>query len=132
MSKSEDFPKTFECRVGGYDLSLFIGNCAVALFRSQSEVDYIAVDMPDDPDSTLRVFNNAPLARWMAGYELRHTKHGLIRQPVVEIEGKEAVFRELTGWNPAVVEKEAPSEHELEMFLDVNAENLDREWQAGL
>jgi len=60
--------KIFECRVAGRDLELRLGNCAIVLFRTQQEVDYLAVELDDDDEgTTLRVFNNPEMVRWMAG-----------------------------------------------------------------
>jgi len=119
--------KTFEVTVAGRDLSLFIGNCAIALFRTQQEVDYIAVDIEEDgEEQTLRVFNNPELARWMAGYSITYNKHGLLRLPVNDLEHHtDHSFRELMGWNPAVIEREQPNDKELEMWTEVNTTDLE-------
>ena len=34
------------------------------------------------------------------------------------------------GWNPPVIEKEKPSEREMELWLDVNTRDLDKEWEG--
>ena len=122
----EDERKIFECSVGGRDLELFLGNCAITLFRSTPEVDYLAVELEDD--LVLRVFNNPEFVRWMAGYRIAKAGDNYDRPQVLNFRDSPDSFRELTGWNPAVVEKEEPSELEMEMFLDVNLTGLDDEW----
>lgn len=120
---AEQFP-TFEITVAGREISLEIGRCAVALFRAQQEVSYIAVDLDDE--QTLRIFNNLEFARWLAGYQIVED-NGVIGRPAVlaEFNGEDKTFREITGWNPAVVEREHPSEHEIEMWTDVNMRDME-------
>lgn len=128
---SGEYPRTFECSVAGRELALVIGNCACVLFRTQQEVDYLAVDIiEDNEEQTLRVFNNTSLIRWMAGYRLKRHEGNMMRPLVLNFKDVPSSFRELTGWNPAVIEREMPSESELEMFLDVNAGRIDQEWGA--
>jgi len=126
----ENERKVFECRVAGHDLTLRLGNCAVVLFRTNQEVDYLAIDLENEDEQTLRVFNNPSFVRWMAGYRLTKTGDNYDRPQVLNFEGSPDSFRELTGWNPPVIEKEEPNEAEMEMFLDVNTGNLDAEWQG--
>lgn len=126
----ENERKIFECRVAGHELELMLGNCAVTLFRSTPEVDYLAVDLEDD--LILRVFNNPGFVRWLAGYRIAKAGDNYDRPQVLSFEHSPDSFRELTNWNPPVIEKEEPSDEEMEMFLDVNLTGLDREWQEGL
>lgn len=122
--------KTFEVTIGSYDLSLRLGNCACVLFRRQQEVDYLAIDLEDDEEQTLRVFNNPDMVRWMAGFRIIEKEGNVFRQAVLNHENSpNESFRERTGWNPFIIEKEEPNEGELEMFLDVNAADLDKEWR---
>lgn len=118
---AEQYP-SFEINVGDREISLQIGRCAVALFRKQQEVSYIAVDLDDD--STLRIFNNLGFAQWLS-YKIEEENGVINRIPVVaEFNGEDKTFREVTGWSPAIVEREEPSEHEIQMWLDINARDL--------
>lgn len=115
---------SFEITVGGRDVSLEIGRCAVALFRTQQEVQYLAVDLDDE--QTLRIFNNSEFAEWVAGYRLEE-HNGVLDRPTVytEYHGQDRTFREITGWSPVTIEKETPSDTEIEMWLDINASDID-------
>jgi hypothetical protein len=120
-----EIPKPFEVTIGGRDLSLEAGKCACVLFRRQQEVDYLAVDISteEEPDVTLRVFNNVPFVRWLAGIALEADGTPYM------VTADEKLFRDEYGWNPAVIIKEQPNEDELEYFLDVNTRDLDAEWE---
>lgn len=126
----EDERKIFECSIAGRELELFLGNCAVAMFRSMPEVDYLAVDIEDD--LVLRIFNNPEFVHWMAGYRIARAGDNYDRPQVLNFKDSPDSFRELTGWNPPVIEKEEPTDNEMEWFLDVNAGNIDQEWQEGV
>lgn len=120
---AEQLP-SFEITVGGREVSLQVGRCAVALFRRQQEVSYIAVDQEDE--TTLRIFNNLEFAQWLS-YKIVEENGAISRLPVVaEFNGEDKTFREVTGWSPAVVEREEPSEHEIEMWADVNARDMEK------
>lgn len=137
----ENERKIFECRVAGRDLELEYGNCVAVLFRNYVEVDYLAVhttenaldeetQMISPEDVIIRIFNNPSLVRWMAGYRLAWAGDNLDRPQVLNFQDTPDSFRELTGWNPPVIEKEEPTDEEMEWFLDVNAGNIDAEWRA--
>jgi hypothetical protein len=111
------------------------------LFRTCVEVDYLAVQttemmldeetqMIEPEDVVLRVFNNPEFVRWMAGYRLAKAGDNWDRPQVLNFRDSPDSFRELTGWNPIVVEKDEPSPAEMEMFLDINLTGLDEEWRA--
>lgn len=134
--------KTFECTVGGRDLSLTPENCIAVLFRECVEVDYLAVQTTEleldeetqevSPEEVvLRVFNNPKMVRWMAGYRIARAGDNWDRPQVLSFEDSPDSFKEMTGWNPGVIEKTRPSEAELEMFMDVNLGQLDLEWEQG-
>lgn len=121
-----EIQRPFEVTVGEYQLSLTLGRCACVMFRNQQEVDYLAVNASapgDEEESALRIFNNIKLVRWMAGFAFHEDGIGL-----TTAEGQ--TFHEQYGWWPAVIIKDEPSETELEWFLDVNAGNIDEEWQG--
>lgn len=123
----EDGRQAFEIKVGDKDLSLTLGMCAVALFRTNQEVSYIAVDLEDD--QTLRIFNNADVAFDMAGYTLVE-RDGELYRPTARRDwgnGSAQTFREVHGWNPAVIEREEPNEREIEMFVEINSSDLDED-----
>jgi hypothetical protein len=117
--------KKFEFRVGGRSVELEVGKCAVALFRDKREVDYISVDLGEE--NALRIFNNVEFTRWVGGYAIGLDENGHIDRSTVLMEqedGSNVTFRELTGWNPSVIEKEAPFDWEEEMWLEVNLRDL--------
>jgi hypothetical protein len=124
----EGLPKPFEIHVGDRDLSLTLGMCAVALFRKKQEVSYIAVDTEDEGESaTLRIFNNPDIAFDMAGYTLAE-REGELYRPTARRDwgnGFAQTFREVHGWNPAVIEREEPNEAEIDMWVDINMQDLD-------
>lgn len=120
--------KPFEFRIGEREMSVSLGRVACVLFRTQQEVDYLAVNTSqegDEESTVLRIFNNVDLVRWMAGFSLHKDGQGLTTD-----DGH--TFREEYGWNPATVVKNAPNDDEMEWFLDVNARNLESEWERGL
>jgi len=132
--------RSFECSVGGRDLSLTPENCIAMLFRTCVEVDYLAIQTTEmvvdehtqeisPEDVILRVFNNPEMVRWMAGYRIAEAGDNYDRPQVLNFSGSPDSFKELTGWNPITVEKNEPSESEMEMFLDVNVGNIDQEWK---
>lgn len=116
--------KPFEIKVAGYELSLQLGHCVCVLFRTQQEVDYLAVQMEEE--RTLRIFNNVELVRWMAGLALHQDG------TPYQVAADDRLFYDEYGWNPATIIKIAPSEDELELWLDVNARDIDKEWQNGI
>lgn len=113
--------KPFEIKVAGRELSLGVGRCACVLFRTQQEVDYLAVDISDEEQRTLRVFNNVELVRWMAGLALQEDG------TPYQVTADDRLFRDEYGWSPAVVIKNRPSEDELDWYVDVNTVDLDEE-----
>lgn len=117
---SEAYPD-FEITVGGKEVLLQYGKWAVALFRRQQEVDYIAVDLDDD-GGTLRIFNNPDIARWFAGYEISEKDGRIARTPMFR---DNQLFRNLVGYNPAVIERETPNESEIEMWTEINAADME-------
>jgi hypothetical protein len=120
--------KPFEIRVGGRELKLELGKCACVLFREQQEIDYLAIDTsePEDEDrTTLRIFNNVQMVRWMAGLAL--TEDGTPYQVAAD----NKLFRDEYGWNPPVILKNAPNNDELEWWLDVQTRDLEKEWNNG-
>lgn len=127
-----EIQKPFEITVNETTYQLMAGKCAVALFYEKQEVDYLAVDISqagDEESSTLRIFNNPMLVRWMAGLSI--SPEGF-QNITLEVDGEDKRFRELYGWNPAVVIKNQPSEWEEEMWLDVNTRDLSNEWEGFL
>lgn len=123
MSNLEQKP--FEFRVGEHELSVKLGEIACVMFRQQQEVDYLAINTTqegDEESSVLRIFNNVKLVRWLAGFAFHEDGIGL-----TTAEGR--TFHDDFGWWPATVIKWRPNESELEWFLDVNAGNIDQEWQ---
>ena len=117
--------RAFEIKVGDHELSLALGKCAVALFRQQQEVSYVAVDLEDD--RILRIFNNPDLAFDMGGYRLVESSGELYR-PTSRRDwgnGYEQTFREAFGWNPSIVERETPSDWEIEAWVELNTQDLD-------
>lgn len=126
--------RAFEVKVGDYDLALELGNCACVLFRSQQEVDYLAIDVEDD--QTLRIFNNVDFVRWLAGYSIAERDGNIYRPTTRNSDLGNATFREFIAtdggepWGPAVIEREAPNDREVEMWVEINASDLDgeREW----
>lgn len=119
--------KPFEFHIGDKDFALELGMCAVALFRKQQEVAYIAVDLEQEGEEvTMRIFNNPEIAHWLAGYELVE-KDGNYYRVVKRMpyEGISQTFREVHGWNPAIIEREEPNEREIDMWVDVNTKDLD-------
>lgn len=126
---SEIERKPFEMNVRGEQHSLTLGMCAVVMFRINQAVDYLAVDLTEEGEedkTTLRIFNNEDMVRWMAGYAIIHREDGVHRQTIM-MNGE--TFREQHGWNPVVIEKETPSDTEEEMWLDVQARDVDKEWE---
>lgn len=122
-------PRPFEITVGNRELSLTLGMCAVALFRANQEVSYIAIELEDD--QMLRIFNNADVAFDMAGYTLVE-RDGELYRPTARRDwgnGFAQTFREAHSWNPITVEKEEPSEFEMQMWLDINTSDLDHPWE---
>lgn len=120
--------RSFEIKVGGRSIELELGKCAVSLFRRKQEVDYLAVQDPDDEENVMRIFNNEDFVRWVAGYQIDVGEDG-IERPTVYMENDNfdhpVTFRELTGWSPSVIEKENPLDWEEEMWLDVQMRDLD-------
>lgn len=126
---SEAF-QPFEIKVGERTLQLELGKCAVCLFRKKQEVDYIALQDPEDEEEQIRIFNNQEFARWVGGYTLQLVD-GEIERPTMWMEFDDEehhTFREINGWNPVVIEREEPSEKEIEMWLDVQIRGIDEEW----
>lgn len=120
--------KPFEFRIGEREMSVKLGEVACVLFRAQQEVDYLAINTTEEGDeesTVLRIFNNVNLVRWLAGMSLHEDGQGLTTD-----DGR--TFREQHGWNPPVIIKNQPNESEMEWFLDVNARNLESEWEKGL
>lgn len=114
--------KPFEATIGDRELVLNLGDCACVLFRTQQEVDYLAVSTVDEgEDAILRVFNNVNLVRWMAGIALEADGTPYM------VTMNDGLFRDEYGWNPAVVIKHEPNTEELEWFVDVNTQDLDGE-----
>jgi hypothetical protein len=140
MSTPES-PKRFEIRVGGREVELRLGHCAVVLFRREAdqELDYVAVDMTEDGEeqTTLRIFDNVQFARWLGGYAIGRDEDGeLVRTTMYLCDESDPndepkTYRSLMDWNPPVIEKEKPTDQEKELWLDVQARNLEREWQEG-
>lgn len=123
---SEGEIRSFEIKVAERDIELILGNCVVVLFRQQQELDYLAIELEEE-ESTLRIFNNAPFARWMGGLAIRQDIDGSYVYDSVTMNGES--FHELTGWNPPVIIKQSPTEQEMEMWLDINAGGIDKEWE---
>lgn len=118
--------KPFEFRIGEREMSVKLGEVACVLFRAQQEVDYLAINTTeeDDEESTvLRIFNNVELVRRMAGFSLHG--NGLSTDEGV-------TFFDEYGWNATTIVKAAPNDDEMEWFMDVNARNLESEWEKGL
>lgn len=121
--------KPFEIKIGERELKLCLGKCAVVLFREQQEVDYLAIDTSDEGDeerTTLRVFNNVQLVRYMAGVALQPDGTPYM------VTADEQLFRDEYGWNPPVIIKNSPNDEEMEWFLDVNTRDIDKEWNDGV
>jgi hypothetical protein len=126
---------SFEVRVGGIELMLNLHNCCAVLFRNCVEVDYLAIDSEENENQTIRIFNNPEFVRWMAGYEITNKAGEIQRTPVSrEVEpGVRVTFREFVSadggepWSPPIVEREEPNEREMEMFLDLNAGDMESE-----
>jgi hypothetical protein len=110
----------FEIQIDGQDYPLELGKCAVVLFRRMSQVDYIMLDHDGD---TVRGFNNPDMAHWLAGYRLRVDEDGDIVRDTILL--NDQTFRARFGFNPLTIEKEEPSETELEGFMDVATRDLD-------
>lgn len=122
-------PRPFEIKVGDRQLYLELGKCAVALFRKTPEVDYLAIQDPEDEGAVIRIFNNQDFVRWTAGYMIEPSEDGLHRRTVY-MAGDDDVyktFREINGWNPMVMEQEEPSEEIIDLWLDVQMSSLDKE-----
>lgn len=121
----------FEIKVGEHELILTLGNCACVLFRRSQEIDYLAVDVEDD--QTIRVFNNPEIVRWIAGYQLKEKDGNWYRtltrrevEPGVKVSFREFISQGgAEAWSPAIVEREEPSDREIEMFMEVNSEDFD-------
>ena len=127
MSELEPHIKTFDVNVGGHELSLAPWNCAAYIFRSCVEVNYLWVGREES--GHLKVFNNPKLVQYMAGYEIQHTPNGMIRRSVDSFGELNDPFRDLSGWNPTVVEKDKPTEAEMNDYIEVNAGTIDTEWR---
>lgn len=132
MSTYEQTPVPFEILVSGKPYLLELGRCAIALFRSKQEVDYISLDLSeDDNESVMRIFDNQQFVRWVAGYEIQTNEDGeLIRETTYmeeEESGERKTFREVTGWNPPVIEKDKPYEWEEDMWIEVQTRNIEKE-----
>lgn len=120
--------KPFEFKVGERKFSVKLGEIACIMFRHQQEVDYLAINTTEEGDeesSVLRIFNNVKLVRWLAGFAFHEDGIGL-----TTAEGR--TFHDDFGWNPVAIIKAEPTPAELEWFLDVNARNLESEWEKGL
>jgi hypothetical protein len=118
-------PRNFEIKVGERSVDLQIGRCAVVLFRQQQEVSYIAIEMEDD--NYMRIFNNRPFAEWLAGYKLIRHEESFARPTArLPYDGIDQTFREVAGWNAVTIEKEQPSDWELDLWTEVNTEDLDK------
>lgn len=116
--------KPFQFEVGDETYIAELGKCACVLFRNLGEVDYFALDIDDD--NVLRVFNSVDIVRWIAGYRLEQRDGNFYRVPTRAGEDR-STFREQHGWNPSVIEKEEPSERELDMWIELNTADLDGE-----
>lgn len=127
MAKEKPFP----IETNGYKLSLRAGTVMSVLFRHNCEVDYLAIDLDEYPETpeqnaVLRIFNNEDLARWMAGISLRETFRGHFKPDLPEMSGK--TFRETYGWNSGVIIREAPTETEKQWFTEAMVGSMDDEW----
>lgn len=119
--------QTFEIKVNGKPVLLELGKCAVALFRTKQEVDYVAIDTVDEDGepALIRLFNNVDFARWVAGYAIEEVEGVLERTPVFNDED-DLTFRETVGWNPSVIEKDEPFDWEEEMWVELNTRDLEK------
>lgn len=125
---SERQIKTFDVKVGGHEFSLAPWNCVAYMFRQCVEVTYLNVTT-DEGEQHAKIFNNPKLVQYMAGYRIEHTPNGIVRRSVDTFESLRDPFRDLSGWNPSIVEKEKPSEEEMNDYIEVNAETIDGEWR---
>lgn len=127
MSTEANEALPFEIEVDGRRYILSLGNCAVVLFRQQQEVDYLTIDRGvEDP---MQAFNNPDMCHYIAGYQITEEDGELHRLTTLY---EDATFRTRYGWNPPTVEKERPSDKEMEDYLEIATRDLEDEWQKGL
>lgn len=129
---SEFVPKPFEIEVNGETYYMELGRCAIALMRKKQQVDYIALEVPSpeaEEEDIVRLFNCVEYVRWFAGYAICYDENGILERRTTFMEDTETgelkTFREVTGWNPTVVEKEEPFDWEEDRWLKVNTRDVE-------
>jgi len=121
-----EIQKPFEVNIKGREYLLALGNCAVVMYREaeKSHLDYLVID--EGEDDPTREFNCIDMVHWLAGYIIRKEEDGELMRYTTLYEG--STFRTAYGWNPPVIEKDAPADWEEEMYLEFTTNSLDREW----
>lgn len=125
--------KPFNLEVNGEQYELTRSNCAIAMFRTKQEMDYLVI-MGEEEGEVTRVFNYVNLVRWMGGLAIRMGEDGELSHLTTYMEGDDDTdttdtFRNRYGWNPNTVIKDQPYDWEEERWVAVNTNALDEEWQ---
>jgi len=105
--------KTFPVDTNTGEMELHLGNCAIALFRHRSNMDYLAIRHEEDESWTF-CFDRHDLIYWMGGIALSATDRENIRRA----ESKLGTFYSRYGWNPDLVIEDYPSKNELEVYIN--------------
>jgi hypothetical protein len=128
----EGEPEPFEIQIEGEGtIALRLGYCAVALYRQEPDFDHVIVNDPE----IIRIWNNQDFARWLGVYAIRFTEEGEIERPPVFLTDEEdpddepKTFRDLTGWNPMVMEREHPTDKERDYYIEGMTSNMEQEWE---
>lgn len=125
--------KPFNLEVNGEPYVLTRENCAVALFRTKQEIDYLVINGDEDGEVT-RIFNYVNLVRWMAGLAIRVSDDGELSHLSTYMENEDDPddttdsFRGRYGWNPNTVIKDQPYQWEEDRWVRVNEQAIDEEW----
>ncbi len=95
-----------------------IGYVAIALFRKQDYVDYIAIAVVDDVENTeswTPVYEQYEMVDWFAGFTLRHNAER--DRSLDNMHRKIGSFATSYGWNADVVVETEPTPNEWDNYI---------------
>jgi hypothetical protein len=106
------------------EVALGLGNCAIALFRKRPEMDYLAIHhQHEDEMRWTYVFNKHALVYWMGGIAL--TKEG--QRSIYLADREHGSFESRHGFRPDVIIEDYPSQHEVDAYIEFQAEVMDND-----
>ena len=125
--------KPFNLEVNGEPYVLTPENCAIAMFREKSEIDYLVINGEEEGEVT-RIFNYVNLVRWMGGFCVKIAQDGEVSHLSTYMTGEDEddatdTFRNRYGWNPNTVVKDRPYDWEEERWIAVNTQAIEDEWK---